>query len=405
MSDLDAGPLRDHEFDEAVALLAYSFGTAAEAHAQLEGLPPEQIFAVRRAEGLAAIGRWESAEVSLHGLPTSIAVKGLVTTHPALRRRGMITPYAEPMMGLLREQGHVLAGWKTAIPRWWRAMGWGPCAAVSRYTGTPGLLRPTHDPALGGPELGPDPEDLLPVHRAFAARRFGPLLRDVDDWHALLRPEPADVRRDTVLWRGPQGTPEGYARYRHTRSGAVTANRYEGLELVVDELAALTPGAYLGLLGFLADHTTVPAFRWDAPADDPLPSVIREPRDLQPRTVVGGRILRVVDMSRLTLPAGGAAAGAADGLLLSVADELCAWNRGPWRAHRDGEVFRFVREPGSPESAVQVAAHAWGPLIARYLPVDHALLCGLLFPPAPTDRDRLAALLPPTPAPYCPDEW
>ncbi|MER6913531.1 GNAT family N-acetyltransferase [Streptomyces sp. NPDC000594] len=405
MSDFDAGPLRASEYEAAVALLAYSFGTDERARALLDGVPPEQVFTVRRGDTLAAVGRWETATACLFGLPVPLAIQGMISAHPAMRRRGLLVPFAERMLGILRDQGLVLAGWKTAIPRWWQGFGWGPCAAVHRWSGLPGELRPIHDPAAGEAELAPAVAELDRLHRTWSAGRFGALLRDGAEWAALLRPGPSDVRRDTALWRGPDGTAEGYVRYRHTHTGPVGENRYEHLALVVDELAALTPGAYLGLLGFLSNHTTAPAFRWDAPVDDPLSTVVREPRALQPRTVVGGRVLRVVDTSRLTLPAGPGSA-AAEGLRLTVADDLGPWNRGPWQVERDGPVLRLVPVPERESApAVRIAALAWGPLVARYLTVEQALLCGLLSVPDTAARERLTALLPPAPAPYCPDEW
>ncbi|MFE7132604.1 enhanced intracellular survival protein Eis [Streptomyces sp. NPDC057638] len=398
----DAGPLRASERDEAVALLTHSFGTRDEARAHLHGLPPEQTFAVRGPDGLAAVVRWESAEIGLFGRPTPIAVRGLITTHPSVRHQSVLAPYGERVLGLLRDQGHVLAGWKTAVPRWWRGFGFGPCAAVHRFTGAPGQLSPVHELGTGEADPAPGPAELTALHREYAARRFGMLTRDEDHWEVLRCPASGDLRRDTVLWRATDGAPEGYVRYRHTRA----TGRTGGPELVVDELVALTPGAYLGLLGFLADHSTVTSFRWDAPPDTPLTSVVREPGELRPSVVGGERVLRVVDFATLALPATCPDPRAAEGLLLAVPDDVAPWNRGPWRVELDGGLFRFRPVRAARVDAIaQITVHAVAPLLARHLTLDQALLGGLITLPGPLARTRLGALLPPSPPPYCPDEW
>jgi predicted acetyltransferase len=109
--------------------------------------------------------------------------------------------------------------------------------------------------------------------------------------------------------------------------------------LTITDLFALTPAAHQALWGALAGYDNVDAIVWDnAPADDPLPLMLAEPRQLN-------RFLRDGIMARL-VSVGAALAQrpyAGDGVLrLRLHDRFCPWNDGAWEVETAGGAVRRV---------------------------------------------------------------
>lgn len=393
MSANYCGPLREQDREAAAQLFAYSFSDAGDSARLTENTPSQNGYVAYRDGRLAIAARWDIAHVLVHGLPQPVVLNATVTAHPALRGSDVVGPHVGRLFGMIREQHVPLSGWRTQITGWWQRMGWSLGSVYTRYLSTPDQLRPIQQPSGGHVELTATPDDLAAVHTEAAGLRFGLLVRDSPFWTDLAR------RRQVALWRSYDGTPEGYVVYQHIYQQPDLDHRSGQRQLVVDELQATTSDAYLGLLGFLAGHNSVSRLRWDAPQDDPLLSVVREPRQIRTETVVD-KVLRVMDVSRLELPAFG---DEPDGLVFTVDDQI-PWNRGPWRVTADGPRVRFVHAPQA-DGEVVLHAHAFGPLVSRYLSVDDALRCGLVTVADDKTAHRLRGLFPRTATPYSPDGW
>lgn len=389
-----AGPLDEREREAATALLAYGFPELPDLPQRVARWPLDRTFAVRHHGELAAVILWRVERVHTSAGDLPIALCGPGATRPDLRRRGLLAQTQPRFLRQLREAGSVLAGLETPITRWHRRNGWGLSAAVARYLCPPDALRPVVCPPQGAVQLGGSATELDGLYRAEGRRRFGLLVRDQARWQTLL----ADPARHRAVWRDPAGTAIGYVLYRHEvpREGAVA-------RLVVDELFARDADAYLGLLGYLAEHPNVAEIRWDAPQDDPLLSVAREPRTLEPRICVD-KMLRVLDFERAAalLPA----ATADVQLAIQLHDPQLPDHEGSWITQVSDEALTVerVRSTRSGPTA-QLAAPALAPLLSGYLTGEAALSSGLVTASDQPAADAVRALFPPRRSPYAVEPW
>jgi predicted acetyltransferase len=302
----------------------------------------------------------------------------------------------------MRDAGCILSGLETPIARWHHRNGWGVASAVTRYQAEPQHLRPIRNMLGGQPVNNPSRTDLEAVYRKAAAERFGFLARSDHAWTHRLEPTAGILRCDHVAWHEPDGGCSGYALYHHRPNGPDEG----GIALVVDELIAITPAARLGLLALISEHNNVRQVRWDAPQDFPLPSLVREPRAIEPCWCVD-KMLRVVDVSKLAVPTLDTPGADPQGLLIRIEDPQAPWNTGPWLVESaSASTFRLTpcRAPTTSTPCV-IPATVLGPLLSGYLPVASAIAGGLIDVPASTLIPRLRALFAAPHPPYCPDTW
>jgi predicted acetyltransferase len=229
---------------------------------------------------------------------------------------------------------------------------------------------------------------LVEVYRRYREARTGLVHRGRAMWEAgaLAAPPPGHALVALAYEEG--GEALGYVVYSHGPGGRPR-------QLRVTDLFALTPAAHQALWGVLAAYDNVDEIVWDnAPADDPLPLMIAEPRVLN-------RSLRDGIMARVVTVEDGLAQrrfAAASELRFRLVDAVCPWNAGSWRvatgpeggsvSRIDGQGVDFVLGPDTLASllfgrlgAVQAARAglldevAGGDALARWeaaLRLDHA---------------------------------
>jgi len=387
----DIGPLCDDERDAAADLLGYSFPDQPEFAARARSAPLDRAFAVRLGGDLASVVLWRDTVVTHHGVSLPICIAGPGATHPGHRKRGGLAGAQEAFLAVMRDAGCVVSGLETPITRWHRRNGWGIASAVRHYNGPPHAFRLLGSGQVCGfPDFDPDQRTTEAVRQLVLSRRFGALHAPPDPAAAV-----CDLRNDTVIWRENRRA-TGLLRYVHRRRDD------GGVGIVVHELHAISPDAYSGLLGLLAEHNNVHDVTWNAPTDDPLQQIVVEPRHIEP-IVCSDKMLRVVNLASLVLPRLDAIEPG--GITLMLHDPQAPWNTGRWEIVADSDVYRFSRLPTARTTTdLHVEVDLLGPIISGYLSATSAATTGCLRggPAAVSMLDRIRSLWRP---PYCPDTW
>jgi predicted acetyltransferase len=284
-----------------------------------------------------------------------VGVGGVVTL-PEARGRGHTTDLLREVLRELHEAGVGLAsittpfsyafyrrlGWEYAFWRWGFRV---PARGLRGLAARGGEVRFARADGPAAPE---------PVATAYArvvrARYQGAALRSPALWYGHL----SGPRTHAYAWHGPDG-PGGYA---------VVA--VEGERLRVRELLAADAAALRDLLGFLAAfETQAEAVAGELPPDVPLDLLVPEQGDLE-RVWRPAGMLRVVDV-----PAALGARRYPDldaEVVLSVADDVAPWNRGPWRVVWSGgrAAVRSAR-PGEPGPALALDVRTLAQVFAGVL--------------------------------------
>jgi len=390
-----SGPLDERERDEATALLAYAFPELADLPERMAVWPLERMFAVRDDRRLAAVVLWRVERVHAPAADLPIAMCGPGGTRPDLRGRGLLAQAQPHFLQLLREAGCVLAGLETPITRWHRRNGWGLSSAVVRYRYPPAALRPVISPASGAVQLAASVAALPGLYRAEGRRRFGLLVRDAARWRSLL----AAKGRAWAVWQGQDGTAGGYVLYRQQ----VGQGEDSPLRLVVDELFVRDADAYLGLLCYLAEHPNIAEVRWDAPQDDPLLSVAREPRALEPKLCVD-KMLRVLNIEPAAALVPDVAASVQ--LVVRLDDPQIPQHAGDWVMRPVDGVLKLERVRDRPSlPMLHLTAPVLAALLTGYLTGDAALMSGLAIASGTTAAAAACALFPLRRPPYAVEPW
>lgn len=405
MAEPSTGILNDSERSEAADLLRPFFPHLSSLDELLARVPAEQSFAVRQDGRLAAVILWRRETLLAYDRPVPIAIAGPGATAPEFQGRGLLAANMAAFLASLRDSGCAVSGLETPVVRWHRGNGWEICSAVARHHGDAARFRPASGPADGSLDARPPIEALQELYRRAAARRFGPLCRTGRQWAELLASQPGLGRRSHAAWREPDGTYGGYI---------ITTRRPDcrgAIRLTVEELITVTPNAFLGLLRYLAEHDAEAWVQWDAPQDDPLVHVVRDPHAIT-TSICTDKLLRVIDLAALTMPApDDDAAARADGLTLMVDDPLAPWNAGTWRVARTMPTTQaMVRAPQPPDGKLRgawcsVPATVLGPLLSRFLSVEAAAEAGLIRASCERALRQLRAFVGTGPAPYCPGAW
>lgn len=286
-------------------------------------------------------------ELTLPGETVSplAAVTG-VAVKPDHRRQGILTALMRAQFEQLREnRAAPIAALYASSGGIYGRFGYSVACAESRLSlpraarFKPGVeidpkrvREPGADSALGS---------MRKIHERARTHRPGWLSRDDEAWHQRVanehgRPSEIGALRYAVH-------PDGYVLYR-AKSG--WGDRGPAYELHIQELVALTPGAYAALWRYLLDLDFVHEVHWHkASVDEPVVAMLADPRQAR-RRVTDGLWMRLVD-----LPAALAARrySATVDAVLEVTDSVCPWNAGRWRmravADEHAEVTATDRAP------------------------------------------------------------
>lgn len=248
-------------------------------------------------------------ELSLPAAPgrslPSIGVAGVtcVGVLPSHRRRGLLTQMMNFQLGQFREHEVPIAVLTASESLIYGRFGYGMAASYasleiaskrSAFRELPHLA-PGPQPGAG-PEPQPEPDGrlrlvgkeeatkILPgVHAEAMRKRPGDVGRSEARWSGLLDDPERDRHggggRMYVVHERADGSPDGYASYRHTWQQQGASHLHAA---VVEDLYALTPAVHASLWRFLLDLDLVEEVRAvGRPVDEALRWMLADPRQLR----------------------------------------------------------------------------------------------------------------------------
>jgi predicted acetyltransferase len=256
-----------------------------------------------------------------------------VATVPERARRGYASRLLRASLAWMRDElGHCLSTLFPTVQPLYAGLGWALAESGAHFVAPAGSFRPAasvpSDPG-GQVERRParldDVELLEPIYRRFAAPRSGYLDRPRWYWESYyLRPQRTTAPTWLGLWRGSDGELAGYVQYSQRETPEP--------HIRVNELVAIRPEAYRGLLEFLAAHHLWDKIRFTGGGDVPWLHLIANPHEIHATVDSGEHVLvRVVDVPsaiRLRhMPSGDAGRR----LRLRVRDHAAPWNDRVWQ--------------------------------------------------------------------------
>jgi predicted acetyltransferase len=131
------------------------------------------------------------------------------------------------------------------------------------------------------------------------------------------------------------------------------------MPLLLRELIALDPDAYLGLLRYVLSHDLTDEIRWFSPLDEPLSAVLEDSdRRILKREYTDGFMLRVVDVEK-AVAARPAAKGAPEGAFtVAISDASAPWNSGTWRIESAAGRLSAANVDGAADITTDAATFA-----------------------------------------------
>ena len=341
MANVEIRPARD---DEMAAFARQASRQLALPAAMFEGMAAAWTMCAFVDGAVATtLAAWP-LQIRLAGRAVRMAGVTQVSTHPAHRRRGYLRAVVRRHFERMHEVGEVaFAGLHPAWVAIYQRYGYGSVHQRHGYRIAPRDIA-FHRPlaARGGAgrlrEIDPVAEFgvMVEVYRRYREARTGLVHRGRAMWEAGALQAAGPGQSRVVLAYEEAGETLGYVVYCH---GGGAWPR----QLRVNDLFALTPAAYQALWQALAGYDNVDEVVWDnAPADDPLPLMLVEPRMLRQfvRDGIMARLVTVADAMAQRRYA------VASELRFGLVDAFCGWNDGAWRVATSAEGGQVGRIDG-----------------------------------------------------------
>ncbi|WP_328712917.1 GNAT family N-acetyltransferase [Nocardia salmonicida] len=218
---------------------------------------------------------------------------GVLPTHT---RRGVLTALLRRQLDDIAERGEVVATLRASEGSIYERFGYGVASSFARLDLRRGRARLRDTVPPSGPVRFVEPADawkLFPQIYASAAISWTGAIDRPDYWWKLK--ERTVTEPLYTVTHGPIGAEDGFARYHPVD----TANWFTSRErtIVVDDLVATTPQAYLGLIRHLlaVDLVDKVTFAF-APVDAPLRHLFTDERAVEVAAVHDETWLRLVDV-------------------------------------------------------------------------------------------------------------
>ncbi len=349
MSNVDIRPARQDEMAVFADQASRQLGLPREL---FDGMPPEWTMCAFVDGELATTYAAWPLQIRLNGRAVPMAGVTQVSTHPAHRRRGYLRAVTGRHFQAMHERREVaIAGLHPSWISVYQRYGYGAVNLRHSYRIEPRNILFHHSLDVPGRVREVDPASefglLVEVYRRFREDRTAMVHRGRAMWNAGALREPAGGQRRVVLAYEQGGEPLAYVVYTHGRGADGSPNL-----LRIMDLFALTPAAGQALWRVLGNYDNVDAIVWDnAPADDPLPLMLAEPKLLS-RSVRDGIMARLVTVEDAL--ARRPYAEVAE-LRFQLVDTFCEWNSGRWRVvtsadggtvtHIDDESVDFTLTP------------------------------------------------------------
>ncbi len=341
--------------------------------------------------------------IRLNGNAAKLGGVSAVGTLPEFRRRGFLRQMMTQAIADMRDRGQSISALWASQASIYQRYGYALATSNVDYTLNPRDIQfVQHEPPQGvcrHYDLDAGYPIVRQLYIEFISARMLYLHRSKALWgNNILEPEPTDGPLHIAIYFDTQETPQGYMAYT-TRNGRVD-DAARPQELVIRDLAWMTPDAYLGLWSFVAKHDLVGRVRaLHMSPDDPAPIWFQEPRLLHPQRTEG-IWLRLIDVHAALQARGYTTAGHLT--IKVVGDDLAEWNNGVFELATDGRSTEVKPSPSTPDIQVDIrtlAALYSGQHGARTL--SHwGLLSG-----EPQAISRAEQLFQSEFAPHCPDHF
>lgn len=297
-------------------------------HGQNDGMQPEFTLAAFENGNLATTFGFWPLTMCLNGKDAPISGVTYVGTLPAYRRRGHLRQIMTAHFKNLYESGErAIAALYASRAAIYQRYGYGIVTTHQYYNFEPRYLQFT----LPGQTTGSLREAketefglLVDVYRRFRQDRTGYLHRGKIMWETgIFGNIPQNGSLNKVIYE-ENGQPLGYMIY---VMAPPSGGGLSGSRLGIRDLSWLSFNAYRALWEHLANMDLIQEMSYRAPAGDPLPHLILEPRMLK-ATAGDGVLARLVNVKKALTQRGYQENGT---LIFELADELCPWNTGKWK--------------------------------------------------------------------------
>src|SRR5215210_7487281 len=348
------------EFIEAMTAIGQYFGwhpTTEQAERFLKNLPRDRMLVARENGTVAGGAGAFTFDLSIPGGSVATAGVTVVGVYPTHRRRGVLREMMRRQLDDVHERGEPLAALWASEETIYTRFGYG----MASLQGEMELPRAYSAFALPYERATTvrfvEPSEALelmpPVWDRVREQRPGIFARTPAWWEHRIVADPEARRggggpkRFVVAER--DGTPEGYAIYRHHSKfeGGVSRSK-----LSVMEAFGATPEATADVWRFLGDVDWVETIAsYLIPIDHPLLLLLASPRRMMFR-VGDGLWVRLVDVGAALSVRSYRGDGA---VVFDVRDAFCPWNEGRWRlkggsaerTNGDADIALDVRDLGS----------------------------------------------------------
>ena len=300
-----------------------------------------------------------------------------VGTLPTKRRRGYLRFAMEHSLDEQYERGQSLAALYASQTGIYQRFGYAVCSRRLKYEIDPYDLNFVNAPTPSGTLTVSNAKDLpdgaqvvRDLYRQYMQPRNGLLHRGLNLWNAEVLDEPESISEGPVrvLLYEEDGEALGYMIYTSCEDRALNAFSagQRDHRMTIREYGWLTPAAYTALWQFAASQDlTWRIYLQDAPSDDPIFHLARDPRTLRAQ-LADGILVRIVDLPRALMirryPV-------ESELTFRVIDDLCEWNQGTWKLTTGPEGADIRQVDSAPELTMDVftlAHFATGALSATY---------------------------------------
>ena len=355
-------------------------------------------------DGLRLVSSFSTIPFTMRANGTALPIGGVsaVGTLPEYRRQGLVRRIMTRAFVDMRDGGRPVAALWASQAAIYQRFSFAMASVLRSYAVDTADID-FHDGDDGGGRVdrmdaAAGYDRVREVYQRFVAERIGYLHRARALWRlGPLEQREAEGPIHIALSHGATG-PDGYAVYTLRENRRDHPARSQ--EIVVRDLAWLSPGAYRSLWMFFKRHDLVGRVRWNnAPADDPATEYFLEPRMLDARDREGFW-LRLVDVAAALRGRGWTTDG--DVSITVRDDPLAPWNTGNYRLTVSNGVADVT--PCSGVTDIQLSVKALASLYVGRRSARELFAWGLLD----GDADavfRADALFATRHAPHCPDHF
>lgn len=355
-------------------------------------------------EGSRLVSSFSTIPFTMRANGAALPIGGVsaVGTLPEYRRRGLVRRIMTQAFVDMRDGGRPVAALWASQAAIYQRFGYAMASALRSYAvDTADIDFHDGDDGSGRVErvdMASGYDHVKQVYTRFVADRMGYLHRAQALWmHNALEEREADGPVHIALCHDAL-RPDGYAVYTLREGRRDHPSRSQ--EIVVRDLAWLSPAAYRSLWTFFKRHDLVGRVRWNnAPSDDPAVEYFLEPRLLEARDNEGFWI-RLVDVADALRGRGWTADGE---LSITVRDDpLAPWNAGSYRLAVSGGAADVLPCPAATD--IEISVKALASLYVGRRSARELSAWGLLTGDADAIR-RADALFATRHAPHCPDHF